>query len=59
VGRPAGFERYFCEAAAIGDDIDRLITLNAKFAIDMDFESVRALCTRFGLNSPGSSRHAM
>lgn len=49
---PAGFERYFAELAAIGPAMDRIDQLNAKYAIEMDFESVPALCSRFGLTFP-------
>ena len=46
---PAGFEQYFHEVAGVGSDIERVVRLNAKYGLDMDFESVPALCRRFGL----------
>jgi mannose-6-phosphate isomerase-like protein (cupin superfamily) len=49
---PAGFQRYFRELAGVGRDMEQLARLNAKYSIDMDFESVPALCTRFGLTFP-------
>lgn len=49
---PAGFQRYFRELAAAGADLEQLARLNAKYGIDMDFESVPALCDRFGLRFP-------
>jgi oxalate decarboxylase/phosphoglucose isomerase-like protein (cupin superfamily) len=41
---PAGFEHYFTEVAAVGSNIDRLVRLNAKYGLDMDFESVSIFC---------------
>lgn len=49
---PAGFETYFQEVAAAGGDIKRLAEINAKYSIEMDFESVPTLCERFGLTFP-------
>ena len=49
---PAGFENYFRELAAPGGDSSRLVQLNQKYAIDMDFDSVPELCRRFGLAFP-------
>jgi mannose-6-phosphate isomerase-like protein (cupin superfamily) len=49
---PAGFEQYFQEVAAAGPDMERLVRLNARYGIDMDFDSVPALCDRFGLRFP-------
>lgn len=49
---PAGFESYFEEVAAAGPDIERLAGINAKYSIEMDFESVPTLCERFGLTFP-------
>ena len=51
---PAGFQRYFREVGAIGADLERLASLNAKYGIDMDFDSIRALCERFRLSFPNS-----
>ena len=49
---PAGFEEYFGEVARSAGDLDRLVEINKKYAIDMDFESVPRLCQRFGLSFP-------
>jgi mannose-6-phosphate isomerase-like protein (cupin superfamily) len=55
---PAGFERYFRQAATIGTDLGQLVKLNATYSLDMDFESIPALCSRFGLTFPGSNSPA-
>lgn len=49
---PAGFEAYFTEVAALGADLGQLARLNAKYAIDMQLESVPALCARHRLRFP-------
>lgn len=49
---PAGFESYFREVAAAWGDLGKFAEINAKYALDMDFESVPALCERFGLTFP-------
>ena len=49
---PAGFENYFREVAATWGDRDRFAQINAKYALDMDFDSVPGLCKRFGLTFP-------
>jgi quercetin dioxygenase-like cupin family protein len=49
---PAGFQRYFRELAALDGDMSRLAQLNAKYSIDMQFDSVATLCARFGLTFP-------
>jgi mannose-6-phosphate isomerase-like protein (cupin superfamily) len=46
---PAGFENYFRELAQAAGDMERFAQINEKYALDMDFESVPALCERFGL----------
>ena len=46
---PAGFEQYFHEVAVVGADIEQVVCLNAKYALDMDFASIPVLCNRFGL----------
>lgn len=46
---PAGFERYFHDVAAAGSDLEQLVRLNAKYELDMDFDSIPVLCRRFGL----------
>lgn len=52
---PGGFEDYFREVAAIfraGGDLDRFAAANARWGLEMDFESVPGLCERFGLTYP-------
>lgn len=49
---PAGFEDYFREVAAAEGDFERLAEINAKYELEMDFESVPDLCKRFGLTFP-------
>lgn len=49
---PAGFEEYFREVAAAGGDMERFAQINAKYDLEMKFESVPALCERFGLALP-------
>jgi len=49
---PAGFENFFREMAAIWGDIERFKKINARYDLDMDFESVPRLCERFGLTFP-------
>jgi oxalate decarboxylase/phosphoglucose isomerase-like protein (cupin superfamily) len=46
---PAGFENYFSEIATIGSDLMKLVEINNKFELEMDFMSVPGLCSRFGL----------
>ena len=54
---PAGFERFFAELgplAAGGDpDPEAMGELCARYALDMQPESVPGLCSRFGLWFPG------
>jgi mannose-6-phosphate isomerase-like protein (cupin superfamily) len=49
---PAGLENYFREVAAAWGDIEKFAEINAKYSLDMDFDSVPALCKRFGLTFP-------
>jgi mannose-6-phosphate isomerase-like protein (cupin superfamily) len=49
---PAGFEQYFRDLAAAGADMAQLTRLNIRYAIDIDFDSIPALCRRFGLRFP-------
>jgi mannose-6-phosphate isomerase-like protein (cupin superfamily) len=49
---PAGFENYFREVAAAWGDVERFAQINRKYNLEMDFESVPALCARFGLTFP-------
>lgn len=49
---PAGFENYFREVAAAWGDLERFARINAKYSLDMDFNSVPGLCERFGLTFP-------
>jgi Cupin domain len=55
---PAGFEDYFRELAAIWPDRTKSVELLRKYELDMDFDSVPGLCTRFGLTStrPGEGK---
>jgi hypothetical protein len=49
---PAGFQRYFQDLAEIGGDMTQLARLNGHYAIDMDLDSIPALCQQFGLRFP-------
>jgi mannose-6-phosphate isomerase-like protein (cupin superfamily) len=49
---PAGFENYFREVAAAWGDLAKFAEINAKYRLEMDFQSVPALCQRFGLTLP-------
>lgn len=49
---PGGFEDYFREVTAAWGDVEAFAALNAKYDIEMDFDSVPALCERFGLTFP-------
>ena len=49
---PAGFENYFREVADAWGDVARFQQINAKYGLDMDFDSVPGLCDRFGLTFP-------
>lgn len=49
---PGGFEDYFREVAAAWGDLEAFATINRKYDLEMDFESVPALCERFGLTFP-------
>jgi len=49
---PGGFEDYFREVAAHWGDLEAFARINAKYDLDMDFDSVPALCQRFGLRFP-------
>jgi mannose-6-phosphate isomerase-like protein (cupin superfamily) len=52
---PGGFEDYFREVAEVfrtGGDLERFAAANARYGLDMDFESVPGLCERFGLTFP-------
>jgi mannose-6-phosphate isomerase-like protein (cupin superfamily) len=49
---PGGFEDYFREVAASWGDVEAFARINAKYKLDMDFDSVPALCQRFGLTFP-------
>ncbi|MER8388022.1 cupin domain-containing protein [Mesorhizobium sp. M1380] len=48
---PAGFENYFRELAVIWPDRTKSGELLRKYELDMDFDSIPGLCTRFGLTS--------
>jgi mannose-6-phosphate isomerase-like protein (cupin superfamily) len=49
---PAGFENYFREVAESWGDRSRFAAINAKYALEMRFDSVPDLCRRFGLTFP-------
>jgi mannose-6-phosphate isomerase-like protein (cupin superfamily) len=56
VTSPAGFENYFREVAELFTDADggppdlgRFAEVNDRYQLDMDFDSIRPLCDRFGL----------
>jgi mannose-6-phosphate isomerase-like protein (cupin superfamily) len=56
---PAGFENYFRYVAEIykestdsRPDLARFARANERYELEMDFNSVRALCERFGLVHP-------
>jgi mannose-6-phosphate isomerase-like protein (cupin superfamily) len=56
---PAGFEHYFREIATLfasaGDgqpDLDRFTAVNARYELEMEFDSVPLLCERFDLHHP-------
>jgi mannose-6-phosphate isomerase-like protein (cupin superfamily) len=49
---PGGFENYFREVAEAWGDMEAFGRINAKYDLEMDFESVPALCERFGLTFP-------
>ena len=47
---PAGFENYFREMAEAWGDMPRVAQVNEKYSLEMDLDSVPALCERFGLS---------
>lgn len=47
-----GFEDYFREVAAHWGNLEKFAEINAKYHLDMDFDSVPELCARFGLSFP-------
>jgi oxalate decarboxylase/phosphoglucose isomerase-like protein (cupin superfamily) len=49
---PSGFEDYFREVAAAWGDMATFASINAKYSLDMRFDSVPSLCERFGLTFP-------
>ena len=49
---PSGFENYFREVAAAWGDVQAFAAINARYSLDMQFESVPSLCERFGLTFP-------
>ena len=46
---PAGFEDYFREISEAWGDMEALLAISRKYRLDVDLESVPALCERFGL----------
>jgi mannose-6-phosphate isomerase-like protein (cupin superfamily) len=49
---PAGFENYFREVANAWGDVTKFVEINARYALEMNFDSVPTLCARFGLTFP-------
>lgn len=49
---PGGFENYFREVASAWGDFEQFQKINARYNLDMNFESVPHLCKRFGLTFP-------
>ena len=49
---PAGFEYFFREVSAAWGDLEKFAEINARYCLDMDFESVPKLCERFQLTFP-------
>jgi mannose-6-phosphate isomerase-like protein (cupin superfamily) len=49
---PAGFEAYFREVAAAWGDLAAFTRINERYQLDMRFDSVPELCSRFGLTFP-------
>jgi mannose-6-phosphate isomerase-like protein (cupin superfamily) len=56
---PAGFENFFREIARVfadaaggPPDLVRFAEVNARYRLDMDFDSIPGLCERFGLTHP-------
>jgi mannose-6-phosphate isomerase-like protein (cupin superfamily) len=49
---PGGFEDYFREVAQAWGDVPAFLRIGEKYDLDMDLESVPALCERFGLSFP-------
>lgn len=49
---PSGFENYFREVARAWGDLDAFAAINARYRLEMKFESVPELCQRFGLTFP-------
>lgn len=56
---PAGFEDYFREVAEVfreadggRPDLGRFAEVNDRYQLEMDFNSIRPLCDRFGLTHP-------
>ena len=54
---PAGFERFFSELVDLGGvaqaEPETLMTLNQRYELEMDPESIPGLVERFGLRFPG------
>lgn len=50
---PGGFENYFREVADAWGDVPAFQRISQEYDLDIDLESVPALCERFGLTFPG------
>lgn len=49
---PAGFENYFRDVSAAWGDLEQFAQINARYSLEMDFDSVPGLCERFNLTFP-------
>ncbi|MFO8175826.1 MAG: cupin domain-containing protein [Gemmatimonadota bacterium] len=49
---PGGFEDYFRDVAAAWGEVEAFGRISEKYDLDLDLESVPALCERFGLTFP-------
>lgn len=48
---PGGFEDFFRELTDAWGDPERMLTLSARYGLDMQLDSVPQLCERFGLTT--------
>jgi len=49
---PGGFEDYFREVSEAWGDVPAFLRISEKYELDVDLESVPALCESFGLTFP-------
>jgi mannose-6-phosphate isomerase-like protein (cupin superfamily) len=52
---PAGFENYWRELRTVWPDRTKSAAFLQKYELDVDFDSVPKLCSRFGLKSPSAT----